>query len=202
MTDTSPTPNTLTSQMEALEAELLALNEKRAELFRQSLEQAEADKLVPDVVANAMLAGPLSSTNAIDWPVELHGIAWAEGDEPILNIGKDQGWAVVRQGEFEHLGIHVGSVAAAVEARMGGPLLHLSHTSHMPLLYVPYLGRIIAGASWRPITGMPDLERFAPPEAAEHDDPWYRRAHIDVSSYVLAKALADSKAKTDGLKVH
>ena len=145
------------------------------------------------MISNAMLTGPLSPDNAIAWPVELHGIHWKDENAAIFEVQSDQGWAVVRpEGDAcEHLAVHVGNISGAVGARLTDGMLHLSHENLTPLLYVPFLGKFLTGSQvqWRMISGLSDLERFAPDDGTEN--PWYDRAHLDVTSYIQAAALAE-----------
>jgi hypothetical protein len=181
MTDEPETP-TLRQELEQLEADLGALNERRADLYRRSLEASQGDKACTDLVSAAMLGGPLAATNKIPWPVELAGIAWTDGNSPCYLAAR--AWVRVRPfgAEKDSLGFHIGDVATGVQARLGeGDLLHLSHVAHAPVLYVPELGQIVSGlaAQWHAIEGPEGLEDF---DGDGTLAPWVAQAERDLTT--------------------
>lgn len=189
--------NTLTQRLLFLERELEELNRRRKVIYEESLAaELKEDKAVPDQIANAMLEGPLADHNQIEWPKSLNGIAWAEDNLPVIQLAPSYGWAVVTVDGLEHLGLNVGSLASGVSARIGeGDILFLEHANPIGILYVPYLGEMLSAGhcQWRAISGLADLERFAPGDGSE-PNAWYELAHIHVSSFVDAKQEADASS--------
>lgn len=197
---TEATTNALTLELAQLNTELAALNERRKSIYLRSLEADDDEKAAVDTISNAMLSGPLAPENTINWPIELHGIYWKDDDSPTFEVQSDQGWAVVRpHGDpCEHLGVHVGNITTAVAGRLTDGMLHLSYETRAPLLYVPFLGKFLTAAqvNWRMVSGLTDLERFAPDDGV--DNPWYDRAHLDVTGYAQAAALAELDEREGG----
>lgn len=188
-------------ELEKLECELAALNERRADLYRRSLEAPEDAKAGPDIVANAMLKGPLSPKNAVSYPIELQGIGWEPDNPPALELGAPV-WARVQPhgDETQYLGVLVGDLASAVQAQLGaGNVLHLKHCMHVAMLFVPHLGRFVSGFScqWSQIDTLAQLEPFAPDNP--EDDPWYSAAFSLVGTFEVMCAQADAKEPDDGI---
>jgi len=191
--------NDLGRELQALQAELVELNTRRADLYRRSLEASQDNKAVQDFISNMMLNGPLSDRQQISYPLQVNGIEWTADNPPVLTRDPKSAWVeVMPHGTNEwHLGIHVADFASAVEARLGtGNLLHLRHVAPVQMLYVPYLGRTftVFEAAMRPIETLKSLDKFRPdPEFA---NPWFDLAvfHVTQLEAENPQPEADEKA--------
>lgn len=182
--DLTFTTNELERELLEIEAELILLNRRRAELYRRSLKAAEHEKACIDTVANAMLLGPLSATNEITWPLDVNGVAWAD-DPAAFKRMRERGWvklALKKQPEYSYLGLHLADIATAVQARFGSDkLLHLSHAGHVPAYWCPAIARVVlpAEANISHLNGPDDLTDLYGPEAVH---PWHAFAWEDLSA--------------------
>jgi hypothetical protein len=181
--------NDLGRELAGLHEELAGLNERRVDLYKRSLEADEADKATADMVANAMLSGPLATENQIKYPLQVNDVAWADDNPPVLDLQAPHAWVKVQPyGEaVAYLGVHCGDVAGAVSARFApGDILRLEHAMHVPVIFVPYLGRFLTAfqAQMLPIEGLDDLDAFTPEQG--HADPWFVHAHAELSASAVA----------------
>jgi hypothetical protein len=179
-----PEPSELGRELLEIEAELMLLNRRRAEIYQRSLKAAEDEKACIDAVANAMLSGPLSAKNEITWPIDVNGVAWA--DEPAaFQRMRERAWvklALKKQPEYSYLGLHLADIATAVQARYGSEkLLHLSHAGHVPAYWCPAIARVVlpAEATVSVLSGPDELTDLYGPEAVH---PWHAFAWEDLSA--------------------
>jgi hypothetical protein len=167
-----------------IEAELILLNRRRAELYRKSLEAAEDEKACLDVVANAMLAGPLDPRQEIHWPIEVSGIGWSE-DSAAIHRRHARAWvklALKDQPDYAYLGLHLCNLSTAVQARFGDEkILHLTHAEHVPAYWCPAISRVVmfSEAIVAPLDGPDALTDLYGPEASH---PWHALAWEDLSA--------------------
>lgn len=197
---------TLAQELAQLEGELASLNERRGDLYRRSLEAAQDDKACVDLVANAMLTGPLGAQNKIEWPIKVNGIAWNEEAPTVFQRGELAGaWvklALLTDPEHPVLGLHLGDVASGVKAQLGpeDKMLHLTYIAHHAQIYVPALERVVAGsdAKWGPLEDPEDLTTLFGPESSHI---WHDRAYRQLAERAeQAKVDAEAEEQENRLR--
>lgn len=186
---------TLKDELSKIEREIKALEERRAAIYRASLEAPEEHKVCDDWVAKTLGSGPLPS---LAFPIEVYGITWSEAPmlrPPLLSRGVT--WVAVRpcdgDGKRTHLGFLLGDMALGASVRYDrkSGVLSVAPSMHNPAIWVPDLGRIVYGCEswWGAIKGPDDLRKITD---ADIQDVWYVRALKD-----LEKAKAATPAQKD-----
>jgi len=212
----APEAAPLESELLLLERDLRDLNARRRDLYARSLAASQGDKAVADLVANAMLAGPLNEQNQIPWPVEVNGVGWVEDSQPAFTAGAPDTWCSMvfhetpgvvlppKDDAPRYLGLELGTVPTTVLARLSpAKFVHLEYAGDVPLFYVP-AKRLLATMHTALFS---QLEH--PDQLRELEDdpisPWYAAALESLSRQQAQRLAEDSDpvaeaaiAATDG----
>src|SRR5690606_8793234 len=143
---------TLREELASIDEQLDALEQRKREIYRQSLTATEAEKICENHLAE-LLAEP--DTGTLRYPVSVTGIHF-EGELAQDRRGKANRLVRVRPcgEEFKgktFLGIYLGDMARTVgctyERESGVLTVHLA--AHNPAIWVPKLSRVVFGCeSW------------------------------------------------------
>jgi hypothetical protein len=171
---------TLNEEINDIEAKTAALEERKREIYRQSIEAPDDEKACENWIAE-MLARPERPHRKHEpWLVE--HVAWADGSE-LISERRGSGYLVkVRPCDKElegktFLGIYLGEVALSIRAtyKADARTLGIEPTMHNPAMWVPALGRVIYGCGswWGRIKTEADLQEIT---EADIDSVWYVQA--------------------------
>ncbi len=172
---------TLNDEIKDIEAQIRALEERKREIFRKSIEAPDDEKVCSNDMAE-MLAEPAWPPHREHEPWVVEHIAWAENAELVAS-NRGSGFLVkVRPCDKElegktFLGIYLGEVALSIRATYNADArtIGISPTMHNPAMWVPALGRVIYGCGswWGRIKTEADLRQISD---ADIDSVWYVQA--------------------------
>lgn len=143
---------TFKEELEQIQKEKEALNERERDVFRRSLEAEEGDKICDDRWAKG-LAEP--EKGRIKYPISVTGIDFGSGE--MFHQNRVKGSLVsIRPcaDEYENktfLGVYIGDLATSQMVRHSreSGVLSVSAAMHNPAIFVPDLNKVIFGyESW------------------------------------------------------
>ncbi len=144
--------NALTDELQAIEAEVERLEARKRELYRQSVEAPENEKLCKDSLAN--LLGEPELFRNIEYPISIYGITFT--GKLYHARGRDQPGRLVKvrpcAPEFEDktfLGIYLGDYAQSVGCSRNWKtgVLEVYLVDHNPMMWIPSRGCLVYGHS-------------------------------------------------------
>lgn len=172
------TKKELESRLKNLDSKLKEIQRQIHEVYKESINSSEKEKLCPDWVAERLLC----ERKTIEYPIVVNGIHRDEIDviQPSL-MDPLAKWVAVRPVEEEYkgktyLGIMLGDIATHVSCYFNEDgILSIGLAGHNPAMYVPDLNKIIwgYGSWWREIKTEKDLQKITDKNI---NNTWYVRA--------------------------
>lgn len=183
---------TLKEELARIEAEVEALEKRKAAIYRRSLDATEEEKVCQDWLAKMLGEEP---GPRLTYPIEVTGITWK--DAPMVRpalFSRGATWVSIRpcegDGKRTYLGFLLGDMARGASVRYDreSGVLSVSPGSYNPAIWVPDLGRIVYGCEswWGAIKEPDDLRKITD---ADIQNVWYMRALKDLEQ--RAKQPAD-----------
>lgn len=156
-------------ELEKLEAEVAALEKRRAELYRASLEAPEDQKLCIDALARMISEDSEDTPEPPQRPEMLvRRMVWVEADDQAV-LGGRQAPALVKvriAGEPKtYLGVYIGHLPSGASCTFNKEtgILHIGLGHGNPAIVIPSLRRIVMGYEswWGPIKTEADLKEIS-----------------------------------------
>lgn len=143
--------------LEQINAEIEALEERKRQLYEQSMSAPESEKLCEDSIAHMLAEPPFFE--GIGYPLEVSGISLQAGQ--LLKRGYPKRELVCIRpcaAEFEgktFLGLYLGDLARSMGCSINRKtgVLQVYACGHNPAIWIPSLQRIVFGLEswWGPI---------------------------------------------------
>jgi hypothetical protein len=173
-------PRDLKAELASIDEQIKSLEDRRAEIYRASVEAPDDQKVCEDFLAE-MLGEAADRRRDIQYPIEVTGITY--GDRPLLEKTRNTGrWVAIRPcdkqlGGKTFIGIMLGDVALSISVSVHREthvaVVGLAH--YNPAIWVPDLQRIVYGCEswWGVVKGPDDLRKITDQSI---NNLWYVKA--------------------------
>ena len=165
----------LKKELADINAQIEALEARKQDIYKASLEASEEDKVCNNVFAYSLASSLAPSRlSGINYPIEVTGVNW--GNPCILPKNRKCQLVAIRQAcnDKTYVGIHVGDFPLGIEASYhpDSGVLSLLNACYNPAVVIPDLGKVVMGyeAWWRRIRSEEQLKEITD---GDIQNTWY-----------------------------
>jgi hypothetical protein len=169
----------LAAELASIDAEMAALEERRAAIYRASVEAPDDEKVCLDAQARALeqiaKEDAERATRAAEQPMVIRGVVWTEREIKM----RSPRLVAIRpcDGTKTYVGIHIGNLPIGVSTKYDrrSGVMEIGLGVGNPAVVVPMLGKIVFGYEswWGPIESEDDLKQISDEDI---ENVWYVKA--------------------------